>query len=164
LWAVARGQLVSLHGALDRRGPAGTVHIADELVGAPAVSADGRRVALAHRGAGPGLSVLELVEVSADGGLVRRVLVADGGPDRVAISPSGEQVAWVDAGPEGFASVFSLAIDGGARVQLTNVGVVRTPGRAPEGFVPPPHDAPPRFEGGALAWRSEAGEHSVVLP
>jgi hypothetical protein len=162
-WAVAAGRLESVDGGLVLHGPGPGVALAVALVGAPAVSADGRHVALAHRDGGPGDSIIETVRLDAQGVTGRWVLDGEGSPDRVAIEPSGERVAWVDSAG-GVASVFVADFPDGAPLQLTNVDLERTPGRAPPGFVPPPHDGPLRFDENALVWESPDGPQRVVLP
>ena len=162
-WEVAAGRVVSIEGRLVLRAASGSLTLADELVGAPAVSDDGQRLALCRRGEGPGDSVLETLRIGEDGIVGRWVLEAEGSPDRVALDPAGERVAWVN-GAGGVAAVFLATFPDGVPVQLTNVDVERVPGQAPLGFVPPPHDGPLRFEGGALVWASPDGPQRQVLP
>ena len=90
----------------------------------------------------------------------------DGCPDRPALSPDGRRVAYV-SGVTGVASVFVVSFDGGDPLQLTNVGLENAPitiGRAPHGFVAPPHAGPPWFDGDILVWESPDGRHEVDLP
>ena len=98
----------------------------------------------------------DLALVEADGSA--RLLGLEAHPDRVALSPDGRVAAYV-SGHTGYASLWVLPLDGTPR-QLTNVDLVRTPGRAPEGFVPAP-DGPPRFDGDLLRWTAADGEHAV---
>ena len=136
--------------------------LATEAVGAPALSADGSRLALAHTGSATGLSVIDAFTIGADG-VDQRVLVDSGSPDRVAIDPAGEQVVYVD-GTTGLASVWAVPFEGGQPVQLTNVGLSATPGHAPERFVPPPYEGPLRVEGQMVRWTAPDGAHEVALP
>jgi len=95
-----------------------------------------------------------------------RVLVADGCPDRVALSHDGDRVAFV-SGVTGIASVYLVPFAGGDPVQLTNVGLEDAPitvGRPPAGFVPPPHGGAPWFDGDVLRWVGPDGPHEVALP
>ncbi len=142
-------------------GPPVTI-VADELVGLPAISADGARWALSRQAPGPGLSVLDVVELGA-AGLVQKTLVAEGTPDRVAISADGQWVAWV-SGVSGIASVWAMPFAGGPAVQLTNRALVRVIGEEPLGFVPPPHAGPLEILGDEVRWTSPAGAHAVPLP
>ncbi len=166
-WAIARdGRLLLTDETLSIEWP----HAADEpatvlateVVGVPAISADGTRFVFGRNGPGDGLTVLDAVSISADG-LSHTTLIADGTPDRVAISADGQWVAWV-SGITGIASVWAMPFEGGAPVQLTNRDLVRIPGQEPAGFVPPPHRAPLRFEGTRIVWESPAGAHEVALP
>lgn len=84
-----------------------------------------------------------------DGALVAAPVVQGGRPDRLALGPDGT-LAFV-SGASGLASVWVLPPEGEAR-QLTNRGLVPTPGRAPAGFVAPPTRAAPRFHGDRLRW------------
>ncbi|MFZ5475187.1 MAG: hypothetical protein ACOZNI_00305 [Myxococcota bacterium] len=91
------------------------------------------------------------------------VLAVDGAPlaagraDRVALHDG--HVAFV-APANGLASVWVAEVGGEPR-QLTNVGLAPAKGRAPAGWVPPPHDGAPRFDGDWLRWRSPRGEEAV---
>ncbi|MCB9746281.1 MAG: hypothetical protein H6741_17865 [Alphaproteobacteria bacterium] len=131
-----------------------------ELVGVPAVS--GARAVLAHRDDGQVVSTLETLELR-DGELLRRVVTKEGAPDRVAISEDGAWIAWV-SGATGIASVYAQPFEGGEAVQLTNVDLTYTPGQAPEGFVPPPHEGPLLFDEGRLRWQAPEGPQEVKLP
>lgn len=92
------------------------------------------------------------------------VITDEGNPDRVALSPDGEQVAWV-SGASGLASVWTApTVAGAVPRQLTNVGLEdlpREPGQPPAGWVAPPHDESLRFEGDRLVWDSPQGPQSV---
>lgn len=164
-WPLAEGALVRRDAGLFFEAAGRNELLAIDVLGAPALSADGRRVAISHRDDGAVASAIDVVEQGEEG-LVRRRLVTEGAPDRVAMSPDGRWVVYV-SGATGIASVWAAPFDGGAAVQLTNVGVekqLREPGQPPEGFVPPPWQDPPRVEDGRVRWTSEDGEHEVALP
>jgi hypothetical protein len=127
--------------------------VVDRVHGPVAVAQD--RVVLARLHTAPVHTELVVVDRAA----APRVLPVAGDPSRVALSPDGQQIAWVSTGL-GFASVWVSAIAPWSPVQLTNVDLVRRKGRAPQGFVPPPSTSM-HFEGGQLVWRSEAGEQRV---
>lgn len=93
-----------------------------------------------------------------DGSL--RTLVANRSPALPKLSDDGQNVAFVD-GATSISSVYLIAFDGGEPRQLTNVGLVRTPGRAPAGFVPSPSTGKLRFEGAELAWEDRDTTHRV---
>lgn len=162
-WSLARSaQLIQDEGAVWVE-VGGAVHrLADEAVGAPAVSDDGRRIALAHRGDGGSVAVLDAVTLT-DTGVETRRLVSEGAPDRVALTPDGDTVVYVH-NATGIAAVWAVPFAGGAPVQLTNVDLERVPGQAPIGFVPPPHDSPLRIDGDRVVWTSPEGTHGVDLP
>ena len=151
----ALGQRVEVDGGwLDLTGGAAVLHyegtvlpLSTELLEPPAVSEDGRRVALVRRDAGL-VSAIELLE----NGQVRR-LTDEGAPDRVALSPEGQHIAWV-ASPQGLPSVFVAPWDG-EPVQLTNVDL--PPGSPPPGFVDPPRSAP-AFDGRFVVWSGESDQ------
>ncbi|MFM2247384.1 MAG: hypothetical protein RL071_3458 [Pseudomonadota bacterium] len=159
--AAAPAQAGEADGQVGENTPALTI-VAEELVGVPALSADGARWALSRKGPGPGLSVIDRVELGP-AGLAQTTLVTEGAPDRVAISADGAWVAWV-SGATGIASVWAMPFDGGPAVQLTNRDLVRVIGEEPVGFVPPPHTAPLQIEGDRVRWTSPAGPHEVPLP
>lgn len=141
----------------------GDTEVAREVIGLPSVSADGTRIAFSHGLEGNHGTALSVVEKGADGWSAPRILVAEGTPDRVAISPDGSKIAYV-APAYGIASIWIIPFEGGNPLQLTNVGVRRDgPGR-PDGFVPPPHRGPLRFDGDRLVWESPEGTHEAVLP
>ncbi len=91
----------------------------------------------------------------------RRLAVA--GADRLAVRDDG-WVAFV-APLEGWPSVH-VCPRGGEVVPITNLALVRSPGRAPEGFqAPPVREGDLRFADGALTWTLPGGEVvSVALP
>ena len=136
--------------------------LADRVIGAPVVNDAGDRLAYCRQGEGVELASIEVWELSAGARRGPRFLT-DG--DRPALSPDGELVAFV-SGRTGIASVFVVPFAGGDALQLTNVGIERpgAPGQAPVGFVPPPHEAPPRFDDDQLVWDSPRGSHAVELP
>ncbi|MCB9674583.1 MAG: hypothetical protein H6737_05660 [Alphaproteobacteria bacterium] len=123
------------------------VVLAEDVLGVPAFA--GGVVAFARVAEAP--VGTELV-VIAHG--ERRVLVGpDVRPDRVALAPDGQTVAYV-SGMTGWASVYVQALDGAPR-QLTNIGLARRKSTPPEGFTAPPHEGPPVFEGDALCWTAD---------
>lgn len=87
---------------------------------------------------------------------------SEGAPDRLALSDDGRQLAWV-ASLDGLPALFTSPAEPGARpVPLTNVGLQRRKGQAPDGFVPPPvHEGDLRFDGDDLHWDSPAGAQRV---
>jgi hypothetical protein len=92
--------------------------------------------------------------------LLEPVTLALGGrPGRLALA--GAHVAWV-ASPAGWPSVHVGSVDASEPARaLTNVGLQRVPGRAPEGFVPPPLGDTLRFDGDALRWDTPSGPQAV---
>ena len=133
------------------------------LVERPVVAPNGTRVVLARRPGDFECSVLEAWSLQR-GRWTSRVLEADGCPDRAAMS--GDRVAFV-SGRTGIASLWVVDFGGGDAVQLTNLGLESappTPGRAPTGFVAPPHLGPPRFDGRDLVWDAPDGPHRMALP
>lgn len=99
--------------------------------------------------------------VGCGAGAACRVLVEVGHPDRATIAPDGSSVAYV-ASLDGMPAVWVVPFDGGAPRPLTNEGLVRVPGEAPQGFVPPPVEASIAFDADELVWFSSAGEHRVA--
>ncbi len=90
------------------------------------------------------------------GGVVVEDRVVGGRPDRLAVSASGKELAFV-SGRSGYASVWLLKVHEAAPpVQLTNLGLEPTPGQPPKGWTPPP-DGPPRFAGDRITWDSPYG-------
>lgn len=127
------------------------------VVGTVSRSAD-REVWTETVGSGP------FTRVVARSGGEARTLVADA--DRAVLSPDGRWVAFVYA-PDGLAAIGVVPFEGGAPIQLTNVGVAgrkHAPDVAPEGFVPLPADDSLAFVGDGLAWDTVAGRMSVALP
>ncbi len=106
----------------------------------------------------------------ADGTSVRATAM-EGAEDSEAVSPDGRLVAFV-GGDTGIASVWVVEVPKpgqapGTPVQLTNVGLEdqpRTPGRAPEGFVPPPDRAPLRWlDATTVAWTAAGVEYTAEV-
>lgn len=138
--------------------------VADDVIGVPTIDAEGARFVYCRQADGLGLASIEAWARTGDGGWDGpRVL--DDHADRPAISPDGERVAFV-SGRTGIASLWLVPFAGGEAIQLTNVGLEdrRVPGQPPAGFVSPPHQGPPRFDGAALVWDAPDGTHRVVLP
>ncbi|MES2644065.1 MAG: hypothetical protein V4850_31555 [Myxococcota bacterium] len=96
-----------------------------------------------------------------DGEALVMPLLTTGRPDRLALSPDGATLVYV-GGHSGIASVWAVPTVAGAPRQLTNVGVLPTPGGAPEGFVPPPERGPVRFDGARIVWTAEGAERTAT--
>jgi len=163
-WALSGGSALALAGrALEIRGPSGATKVAEGVIGLPALSADGARFAFAREKTGEfGTEILAVARVDGVWS-TPRALARDGTPDLVAISEDGRDVAYV-AGADGIAAVWIVPFEGGAPVQLTNVGLHREGKGPPAGFVPIPYRVPPRFAEGKLVWTARDGEHEAVLP
>jgi hypothetical protein len=81
--------------------------------------------------------------------------IRHGAPDRPALDPSGQWLAYV-ASADGLPAVFVAPVAGGPSRQLTNEALVRRKGSPPEGFVPPPVTGDGlRFVGDELRWEAE---------
>lgn len=163
--------------ALAGQGAARFVAMVETARATLAVAQDGALVDLARPGAPVARDVLPELRASDDGrvvafsvrsadavadvhvvhdGRVRRL--TEGLPAVVlAVSPAGDEVAFL-AAAGGLPALWTVPVAGGAPRQLTNVDLVRTVGRAPDGFVPPPmRAADVRWERGALAWDAADG-------
>jgi hypothetical protein len=103
-----------------------------------------------------------------------RIQVSDlpGPEDGEAVSPDGQWVAFL-GGATGIASVYAAPIPRPGEkprpaLQLTNVGLERqpkTPGRMPEGFVPPPDKGPLYWaDARTVAWTAAGIEYRAELP
>ena len=161
-WAVAGGALLQLRdGTLRMVDGEGEWTLADRVIGPVALDDDGDRLAYCRRGDGVALSSIEVWEHRRGGAWTGPRVLAGG--DRPALSPDGETVAFV-SGHTGIASVWVMPFAGGEPIQLTNRDLTRIPGQAPEGFVPPPHRGPLRFDGDRLVWESPDGGQEVGLP
>jgi hypothetical protein len=131
--------------------PDGAV-LTEKLYTAPV--ADGAHLCAADEGA-DGLGRLRCWNTS----LQPVTLQIGGRPGRLAIGPGW--LAWV-ASPAGLPQVFVAPANASAPPRaLTNVGLDYTPGRAPEGFVPPPLRSSLRFDGDFLRWDTAEGPRSV---
>jgi hypothetical protein len=146
-WTVG-GARLELHGTVLEGGGLALSGVYDEPV-----QAGGTLYVPADTGPGDGA----IWAISTENGvLTSRIAVADGRPDRLAVSPDGS-LAFV-SGRSGLASVW-LRTPAGELRQLTNVGVRPTPGHAPKEFVAPPRVAPVfsaddlRWDEGAVRWR-----------
>jgi hypothetical protein len=118
--------------------------VATDVLGEPAFG--GGVVAVVRVAREP---VFTEVAIWSEGSSGARVLVPMAWrPDRVAVSPDGQHVAFV-SGRTGLASVYVVSVEDEAPRQLTNTGL-SGPG-IPQGFVPPPRTAP-RFAGEQLCW------------
>ena len=161
---------LALGGRLLLTTPEGERQLAHSAVGDPAISADGSHLAWSHA---PQLRPETVIDVLAcdEGrwGEPRRLVSGPGSPDRVALSPDGEQLVFVSAAA-GVAALFLLPFEGGLPRQLTNRDLqLARPGKPPANFIPPPHEDPPRFEpasegGLVLAWSSPTGAQRLELP
>lgn len=130
-------------------------------VGPAVFDASGNRRALSRRSADEMSTELVVAERS-DTGWHERVLNSDGNPDRVAISHSGEHVAFCSA-TSGFASLYVQPFAGGEAIQVTNIGLVQEKrGGPPQGWTPPPTTDDLAFDGDFLVWTSEEGAHKVA--
>jgi hypothetical protein len=103
-----------------------------------------------------------------------RIQVTDleGAEDGETLSPDGRWVAFV-GGETGIASVWVARVPAAGApphppIQLTNVGLEarpRTPGQAPEGFVPPPDRGALRWAGDrTVTWTAGGVEYSAEVP
>ena len=175
-WELQGATLVLADGTLVLETPGARQTLAHDVVGPPAVSADGDRVAYARQVGQAALSSIAVIDGRGVDGSWSEPRTLVGHADRPALSPDGGQVAFV-SGSSGIASVWLVPFEGGEPVQLTNRdlrspavspdaldGPVHPPGQPPAGFVPPPHTGPPRFEGDRLVWDAPDGAHGVDLP
>lgn len=153
-WEAPAGELVQDGATLSLDGHV----IATDVLGTPAIVGD--RVALVRRPeTSVSVSVLQVLTLGGE----PVTLVDEGSPDRVALSPDAQWVAFC-WGKTGISSVWAVPFSGGEPVQLTNVDLVRGVDGEPVGFVPPPHTGPLRFEGDTIVWDSPDGTHRVELP
>lgn len=167
---VAAPQSTALQG--DTQAP-GTGPVDDESDRVPAagplgperLDLAGERRVISRRA--PGEPWAELVVSEKVGGVWQpdRVLVSGrANPDRPALSPDGEQVAFV-SGLTGLASIWVMPFAGGEEpIQVTNVDlhlVKRAPGQPPPGFQPPPVIDDLRFDGDDLVWTGPEGTLSA---
>ena len=144
------GAQLALRGKVLYR-PDGQV-LVDKLYTAPV--SDGAHVCAADEGA-DGLGRLRCWDAA-----LQPVTIQVGGrPGRLALGPGA--VAWV-ASPAGLPQVFVAPVRGAAPPRpLTNQGLQRVPGRAPDGFVAPPLRNSLRFDGDVLRWDTAEGPRSV---
>ena len=135
---------------------AGELQLAAELLEPPTVRGD--RVLFVRRAAsGPATEV-----VLFDG--AEQVLHRERASlSRPALSDDGRLLAFV-SGRSGLASVWLVRLSTGELTQVTNVGVTRVPGRAPEGFADPP-PGPPTVTADAVSWTDRGGaEVRIPVP
>ncbi len=158
-WVVL-GETIELQGGTLRTGD---LVLADDVVGLPSFDASGQRLAVAVLSDAPYTAVIVRERTRQGWGAARVLVDGDGAPDRVALSPDGRTVAFVQA-TRGLPAVWVVPFTGGAASQLTNVALAQAPGGPPKGFVPPPARHPPRFNGDLLEWEAEAELHRVRVP
>lgn len=122
----------------------------------------------AHAVMDPDRDVVVRMEDGAD----VRATDLEGAEDGEAVSPDGRWVAFV-GGDTGIASVWVAPLPEPGQppaepIQLTNVGIerqARVPGRAPDGFVPPPDRGPLRWKDArTIAWTAAGVEYTAELP
>lgn len=139
--------------------------LADE----PAVSADGRVVALSVT-SGVHESLLTLSARSAHAAHEENWQLhawsrGDHTVTRLGIDAAGERLAFVWPGPKGGVSavyLLDLSDRDASPQRLTNLSP-RVPGQPPGDFVPLPLRGAPFFEGSTVRWIAEDGAHAVEL-
>jgi len=89
-------------------------------------------------------------------GRLAEVVGAGAHNDRAAFSPDGTDIAFV-SDRTGIPAVFVLHRASGDVEQLTNNDLRRVPGRAPDGYVPPPVDGPLRWTDAGIAYDGPTG-------
>ena len=144
-WAVldqgsGHAATVDIHGTLERARPdSGEAHVvAHAVVEAPVFDPGGTgRLLVANATAAGEGNALWIATPAAGGEDVLVLAEAGAHNERACFSPDGTRVAFV-SDRTGLPSVFVVAASGGPAIQLTNVDVVRTAGRRPEGYIPPP--------------------------
>ncbi len=117
----------------------------------------------------------DLWRVTLPDGVPARITAWVGSEDRPVVSPDGRRLAFV-SGRTGVASWWvidlpdeqggdALPVPEEAARQVTNVGVTRgRPGRAPQGFVPPPDGVTYAWTDAGLAWVAEGRTYTAVVP
>lgn len=107
-----------------------------------------------------GLGETEIWRVALPSGSPEPVVQWSGNADRPALSPDGRRLAFV-SGTTGLASFWVVPLDGplpvpfARGVQLSNKDLVRVPGQAPEGFLPPPTTVLPTWDEQGLSWSAQ---------
>lgn len=131
--------------------------VTEGVVGSIASSASGHRHAWSRKVEGAMSTELVVEEAGEE-----HIVVSEGNPDRPALSPDGQWLAYVSA-ESGWASVYVLAFDGGEPLQVSNVGLQPHKGEGmPPGWTAPPMDESLAFDGDALVWDSPEGTHKMV--
>ena len=144
-----------------------TLRVGDQLISRtlaamPVVDNSGSQLGWVEEGGAVGAAIVRIAQCDASGlGRVLTVVDDGGRPDRLAFSPDGRHIAYVSSAASGYASVWIVGTDGAAR-QLTNLALQPTPGRAPDGFTPPPSSAP-RFVGSRLQWQVDGIAYGVAF-
>jgi hypothetical protein len=161
----ARGRLAHSILAAGADTPAETdVAGASGIVGVEAFDAGGDRKVWVRRAEGALFTELVVAERVGDAWESEVRIVGRANPDRPAIDPQGEAVAFV-SGVSGLASIYVVPFDGSTDpVQLTNAGMEgmrRSPGDPPVGWLAPPIDDSLAFEGDFLTWNGPTAPHTV---
>lgn len=108
--------------------------------------------------AAPGVEDGAIHALTAEDGELRvTTLVRGGMPDRLVPAPDGATLLYV-AGHTGLTSVWAVSTTGGQPRQITNQGLEKPIGRAPEGFVPPWEGALPTFSGDRVRWQARGSD------
>jgi hypothetical protein len=136
--------------------------VEDGIVGIERYDASDTRRVFVRRVRGSPFTELVAAERVGEGWVEEVRLSGVANPDRPAISPDGETIAFV-SGVSGIAAVWVVPFDGGADpVQITNLGlesIRRTPNQPPTGFIPPPATTAGgiEFSGDMLEWDGPDG-------
>ncbi|MCB9679431.1 MAG: hypothetical protein H6737_30280 [Alphaproteobacteria bacterium] len=150
-WLLRDTPLVLDRGALTF----GERRIGTDVVGPPAIR--GTHVAFVEQRRDSMQSDLVAFD-AATGALLVRITAEM--PRQPALSEDGSTIAYTNTSGSGLTAVWTLPFAGGEPVQHTNVGVVRTPGRVPEGFVEAPSNGLV-FDGDLLVWEGSIETHAV---
>lgn len=134
------------------------------IVGLEAFDGDGDRKVWVRRIEGAAFTELVVAEKVDEIWESEVRIVGRANPDRPAIDPDGNVVAFV-SGISGLALIYVVPFDGtDDPTQLTNLGLGgmrRSPGLPPDGWVPPPIDDSLHFDGNFLDWNGPDGPLTV---